>query len=93
MPIGTVIFCLETKAFGFIKPESGDKDIFFHRSHVAQSDIDAVRRGSRVQFEVDKAPNGKSQALHVQIIKQQEVKATDDGSQALAWQHSKSETT
>ena len=89
---GTVIFFLETKAFGFIKPQSSDKDIFFHRSHVAQSDVDAIRAGSRVQFEIGTSEKGRLQALHVRLLEQQEAEATSDALGALAWEHRKDET-
>ncbi len=36
MKSGIIKFFDQSKGFGFIKPDSGDKDIFFHHSGLAQ---------------------------------------------------------
>ena len=52
MAIGTVKFFDATKGFGFIRPESGDKDVFVHVSAVQSAGMDTLTEGQRVSFEV-----------------------------------------
>jgi CspA family cold shock protein len=52
MPIGTVKFFNATKGFGFIEPEGGDKDVFVHISAVEKSELDTLKEGQRVSFDV-----------------------------------------
>jgi len=52
MAIGTVKFFNAAKGFGFIQPETGDKDVFVHISAVQAAGMDTLREGQRVSFEV-----------------------------------------
>jgi CspA family cold shock protein len=52
MAIGTVKFFDALKGFGFIRPESGDKDVFVHVSAVQNAGMDTLTEGQRVSFEV-----------------------------------------
>lgn len=52
MAIGTVKFFNAGKGFGFIQPESGDKDVFVHVSAVQNAGMDTLTEGQRVSFEV-----------------------------------------
>ena len=52
MAIGTVKFFNTTKGFGFIQPESGDKDVFVHISAVEAAGMGTLTEGQRVSFEV-----------------------------------------
>ena len=52
MAIGTVKFFDAVKGFGFIQPESGEKDVFVHISAVQNSGMDTLSDGQRVSFEV-----------------------------------------
>ena len=52
MAIGTVKFFNATKGFGFIQPESGEKDVFVHVSAVQNAGMDTLTEGQRVSFEV-----------------------------------------
>jgi len=40
------------KGFGFIQPESGEKDVFVHISAVQNAGMDTLTEGQRVSFEV-----------------------------------------
>ncbi len=45
--------------FGFIKPEAGEKDLFFHaRSVVGDVIFDDMREGDTVRYEVEDGPKG-----------------------------------
>jgi cold shock protein len=52
MTIGTVKFFNATKGFGFIAPESGEKDVFVHVSAVEQAGLGTLAEGQRVSFDV-----------------------------------------
>ncbi len=52
MAIGTVKFFDAVKGFGFIQPESGEKDVFVHVSAVQSAGMGTLSEGQRVSFEV-----------------------------------------
>ncbi len=52
MPIGTVQFFNPAKGFGFIAPESGEKDVFVHISAVERAGMGTLSEGQRVSFDV-----------------------------------------
>jgi CspA family cold shock protein len=52
MATGTVKFFDAAKGFGFIQPESGEKDVFVHISAVKNAGLDALAEGQRVSFDV-----------------------------------------
>ena len=52
MAIGTVKFFNTAKGFGFIQPETGDKDVFVHVSAVRAAGMETLREGQRVSFDV-----------------------------------------
>ena len=49
---------LSDKAFGFIIPENGSKDIFFHANDLADVTFESLREGMTVSYEVEQAPKG-----------------------------------
>jgi CspA family cold shock protein len=67
MPTGKIKMFNEDKGFGFIKPDDGGDDIFFHVS--ALRDGDEIRQGKAVSFEmgVDKK-SGKPKAVSVDLV-------------------------
>ncbi|MEZ5558961.1 MAG: cold-shock protein [Pseudomonadales bacterium] len=52
MAIGTVKWFNPTKGFGFIAPDSGDKDVFVHVSAVEKAGMGALTEGQRVSYDV-----------------------------------------
>jgi len=52
MAEGTVKWFNATKGYGFIQPESGDKDVFVHISAVQQSGMTSLDEGQRVEYEL-----------------------------------------
>ena len=52
MAIGTVKWFNPAKGFGFIQPESGEKDVFVHISAVEQAGMDTLTEGQRVSYDV-----------------------------------------
>ncbi|MFA6307478.1 MAG: cold shock domain-containing protein [Patescibacteria group bacterium] len=49
---------LTDKNFGFISPEEGDKDLFFHANELVGTSFEELREGDAVSFEVSDTPKG-----------------------------------
>ena len=54
---GTVKFYNDMKGFGFIKPDSGDKDVFVHSSRLG-SIVETLHEGQTVMFETVEGRKG-----------------------------------
>ncbi len=52
MATGTVKWFNPAKGFGFIQPESGDKDVFVHISAVERAGMGTLAEGQRVSYDV-----------------------------------------
>lgn len=52
MAIGTVKWFNPAKGFGFIEPESGDKDVFVHVSALEQAGMTTLAEGQRVSYDI-----------------------------------------
>ena len=55
---GTVKWFNETKGFGFITPENGDKDCFVHHSAIQGNGFKTLAEGERVEFDIVQAQKG-----------------------------------
>ncbi|MFA5324170.1 MAG: cold-shock protein [Smithella sp.] len=59
MPEGKVKWFNASKGFGFIEPDSGDKDLFVHHSSIqGQEGFKELAEGDRVSFDVGKGAKG-----------------------------------
>ena len=57
---GTIKKIMKDKGFGFIIPDDGSEEIFFHRSRLAPKvDFEDLRDGNEVQFEVRPGEKGR----------------------------------
>jgi cold shock protein len=64
---GTVKFFNSTRGFGFIAPDTGEKDVFVHSSALAHSDV-SLKEGDKVSFEVEDDTRGRGkQAAKVEL--------------------------
>lgn len=63
MSNGTVKFFNDTKGFGFITPDSGEKDVFVHVSNLAEE----INEGDKVSYDVEESPKGLN-AVNVKVI-------------------------
>jgi len=55
---GTVKWFNESKGFGFITPESGEKDCFVHHTAIEGSGFKTLAEGDRVEFDIIQEPKG-----------------------------------
>lgn len=55
---GTVKWFDSTKGFGFITPESGDKDIFVHYKSIVGEGYKKLVDNDSVMFDVEDTPKG-----------------------------------
>lgn len=55
------------EGYGFIKPEEGEKDVFFHASSVVDVTFDDLSEGDTVTFDVEDGPKGPA-ATNVQKV-------------------------
>lgn len=63
---GKVKFFNETKKFGFITPDNGGKDVFFHVTGIVSDDKHA-REGQRCSFEIEQDAKGL-RAANVELL-------------------------
>ena len=69
MPVGTIKKLIEERGFGFIKPDTGGADIFFHCSELPQkSDFDGLSEGQRVSFTEGAGKEGRVKAENVELM-------------------------
>jgi CspA family cold shock protein len=63
MNTGVVKWFNSQKGFGFIQPESGDKDVFVHMSAVERAGMGNLNEGQKISYDiVTDRRSGKSSA-------------------------------
>ncbi|PLX29323.1 MAG: cold-shock protein [Alphaproteobacteria bacterium] len=63
---GTVKWFNATKGYGFITPESGEKDVFVHISAVENAGLRDLKEGQKLSFDLQ-AEKNKTSAVNLQI--------------------------
>ena len=67
------------EGYGFIKPEEGDKDVFFHASALELVEFDDLQEGDVVSFDIEEGPKGPA-AVNVDRAAATPVAADDAAS-------------
>ena len=55
---GTVKWFNNSKGFGFIVPDDGEKDVFVHFSNIANDGFKTLEEGQKVEFETEQGKKG-----------------------------------
>ncbi|MDO4917741.1 MAG: cold-shock protein [Rothia sp. (in: high G+C Gram-positive bacteria)] len=58
MANGTVKWFNSEKGYGFIQPEDGSEDLFFHYSAIQTSGYRTVDEGQSVEYTAERGPKG-----------------------------------
>jgi len=64
---GSVVTYFEAKGFGFLRPDDGGRDIFFHVSRLAEGLATDLKPGTRVLYELGMDRTGKMAASSLRI--------------------------
>ncbi|WP_373352963.1 cold-shock protein [Pseudoroseicyclus sp. CXY001] len=67
MATGTVKWFNATKGFGFITPDTGDKDVFVHRSALEQAGLSQLDEDQKVTFDVEDGRDGRPNATNLAL--------------------------
>ena len=73
--LGTVKWFSRVKGYGFISPDSGEKDVFVHFSAINGDGYRNLEEGQRVEFSIEDSPKGPQAADVVDLSKQEEPAA------------------
>ena len=63
---GTVKWFNPTKGYGFIRPSTGDKDVFVHISAVERAGLSTLNEGQTVEYELV-TNRGKTSAENLKV--------------------------
>ena len=70
---GAVVTYFEAKGFGFLRPDDGGRDIFFHVSRLAEGLATDLRPGTRVLYELGMDRTGKMAASSIRIAPEEKA--------------------
>ncbi|ARC94511.1 cold-shock protein [Vibrio coralliilyticus] len=59
---GSVKWLNKSKGFGFITPDNGSADLFFHFKSISSDDLKALTKGQKVSFTVEQEKKGPKAA-------------------------------
>ncbi len=64
---GTVKWFNNTKGYGFIVQDNGEKDVFVHHTAIQADGYRSLQEGQRVSYDVEQSPKGPA-AVNVRVI-------------------------
>jgi CspA family cold shock protein len=68
MNFGIVTKYLADRGFGFIRPDDGGSDIFFHISALKAAGLDEPTAGQRFEYDIGEGRNGKVAAVNLRRV-------------------------
>ena len=67
MNTGTVKWYNDQKGYGFIQPDSGDRDVFVHATALERAGMRGLREGQKVSYDLQTdRRSGKTSAANLQ---------------------------
>jgi cold shock protein len=70
---GAIMTYFGEKGFGFLRPDSGGKDIFFHVSRLQEGDATELLPGKRIAYDLGMDRNGKIAASSIRFLPAEEA--------------------
>jgi CspA family cold shock protein len=70
---GAIMTYFGEKGFGFLRPDSGGKDIFFHVSRLQDGDATELLPGKRIAYDLGMDRNGKIAASSIRFLPPEET--------------------
>jgi len=67
MATGTVKWFNDSKGYGFISRENGEKDAFVHHRSIQGEGYKSLAEGQKVEFQIEAGPKGP-QAINVRKL-------------------------
>ena len=67
MPSGIVKFFNTTRGYGFIQPDDGGEDVFFHISAVERSGLAPPNEGDKLSYDIEEDRQGRTAATNLRI--------------------------
>jgi CspA family cold shock protein len=67
MSTGTIKWFNVTKGYGFIQPDDGTNDVFVHISDMQRSNINELREGDKLTYDVQRGQQGKLSACNLRL--------------------------
>ena len=67
MPSGIVKFFNTTRGYGFIQPDDGGKDVFFHISAVERSGLAPPNEGDKLSYDIEEDRQGRTAATNLRM--------------------------
>ena len=77
---GAIMTYFGEKGFGFLRPDSGGKDIFFHVSRLQEGDATELVPGKRIAYELGMDRNGKIAASSLRFLTEEQPPAAPEAS-------------
>ncbi len=75
---GAIMTYFGEKGFGFLRPDSGGKDIFFHVSRLQDGDATELLPGKRISYDLGMDRNGKIAASSIRFLPTEEAPKTPE---------------
>ena len=64
---GSIVKYFEDKGFGFIRPDNGGKDVFFHISRLTEGSASDLAPAAKILYEVGMDRTGKTAATSLRV--------------------------